>query len=112
MADAVSRSAPEAFDSVTVNVSSLSFSMSSSIEIEIVLLVVPAGLLVSWTGLSSLLQMAPVVVQVRWPGSVTVTASLPSGSTVISQLSLCPSLRWARVTSPLVTVNAWSRMSA
>ena len=42
MADAVPRSAPEAFDSVTVNVSSLSFSMSSSIETEIVLLVVPA----------------------------------------------------------------------
>ena len=39
----VPRSAPEAFDSVTVNVSSLSSSVSSAIETEIVLLVVPAS---------------------------------------------------------------------
>ena len=38
----VPRSAPAAFDSVTVNVSSLSFSTSFSIETEIVLLVSPA----------------------------------------------------------------------
>ena len=42
VADVVPRSAPEAFDRVTVKVSSLSFSMSSSIAIEIVLLVCPA----------------------------------------------------------------------
>ena len=39
----VPRSAPEAFDSVTVNVSSLSLSMSSSIATEIALLVSPAA---------------------------------------------------------------------
>ena len=38
----VPRSAPEALESVTVKVSSLSFSMSSSIATEIVLVVVPA----------------------------------------------------------------------
>ena len=42
MAVLVPRSAPEALDSVMVNVSSLSFSTSFSIETEIVLLVVPA----------------------------------------------------------------------
>ena len=42
VAVAVPRSAPEGFDSVTVNVSSLSFSMSFSIPTESVLLVVPA----------------------------------------------------------------------
>ena len=46
------------------------------------------GLLLSCTGLSSLVQMAAVVPQSRLPGSVTVTASLPHGVTVISQLSL------------------------
>ncbi len=41
-----------------------------------------------------------------------MTASLPDGSTVISQLSFRPLFRRARVTSPLVTVNAWSRIAA
>ena len=43
VAVAVPRSAPEAFDSVTVNVSSLSSSASSAIVTGIVLLVVPAS---------------------------------------------------------------------
>ena len=67
---------------------------------------VTEGLLVSWTGLSSFEQMAPCVPQVRLPGSVIITVSSPSGSTVISQRSLRPSTRDAPVTSPLVTVNA------
>ena len=70
------------------------------------------GLLLSCTGFSSLVQMAPVVPQSRLPGSVTVVASLPHGVTVISQLSFCPLLRRARVTSPFVTVNEWSRSVA
>ena len=64
------------------------------------------GLLLSSTGLSSFEQMAPWVPQARLPDSVTVTASSPSGSTVISQRSLRPSTRLAYVTSPFVTVNA------
>ena len=48
------------------------------------------GLLLSCTGLSSLLQMAPVVPQSRLPRSVIVTASLPDGSTVISQTVVLP----------------------
>ena len=52
------------------------------------------GLLLSRTGVSSLLQTAPVVEQARLPGSVTVTASLPSGSTVIVPPDRCgPSTR-------------------
>ena len=43
VAELVPRSAPEAFDSVTVNVSSLSSSASAAIATEIVLLVVPAS---------------------------------------------------------------------
>ena len=74
--------------------------------------IVADGLLLSWTGFSSLLQIAPVVEQARLPGSVIVTASLPSGSTVIVHRSLRPSTRWARVTSPLVTVNESSRSTA
>ena len=54
------------------------------------------GLLLSCTGLSSLVQMAAVVPQSRLPGSVTVTASLPHGVTVISQLSFRPLFRRAR----------------
>ena len=54
------------------------------------------GLLLSWTGWSSLVQMAAVVPQSRLPGSVTVSASLPHGVTVISQLSFRPLLRRAR----------------
>ena len=42
VAVAVPRSAPEALESVTVNVSSLSFSESSLIDTDTVLLVVPA----------------------------------------------------------------------
>ena len=70
------------------------------------------GLLLSCTGLSSLVQMAAVVPQSRLPGSVIVVASLPHGVTVISQLSFRPLLRRARVTLPFVTVNEWSRSVA
>ena len=41
-----------------------------------------------------------------------VTASSPSGSTVISQRSLRSLTRAAAVTSPSVTVKAWSRIAA
>ena len=73
---------------------------------------VAEGLLLSWTGLSSSEQMAPWLPQARLPGSVIVTASSPSGSTVISQRSLLPLTREAAVTSPFVAVNAWSRIAA
>ena len=69
------------------------------------------GLLLSWTGLASSEQMAPCVAQSRSPGSVIVTASFPSGSTVINQRSSRLLTRAAAVTSPLVTVNAWSRIA-
>ena len=49
--------------------------------------------------------MAPWVPQARLPGSVIVTASSPSGSTVISQRSLRPLTCAAPLTSPFVTVN-------
>ena len=43
----------------------------------------PTGCCSVWKGFSSFEQMAPVVPQPRFPGSVIVTASLPSGSMVI-----------------------------
>ena len=71
---------------------------------------VAVGLLVSCRGVSSLVQMAPAVLQDRWAGNVMTTSLSSSGSAVISQRSLRPSTRFAVSTSPLVTVNASSRM--
>ena len=55
-------------------------------------------------------QMAPRVVQSVVAGRVTVTLGLPDGRTLIShRLFLCRSSLRALVTSPPVTVKAWSR---
>ena len=67
------------------------------------------GLLLSGLGSSPRVHTAPAVPQARPPGSVIVTASPESGSTVISHRSWRPSTRRACVTSPPVTVNDSSR---
>ena len=67
------------------------------------------GLLVSGLGFSSRVHTAPVVPQARPPGSVMVTASRESGSTVISHRSWRPPTLRAREASPAVTVKESSR---
>lgn len=65
---------------------------------------VAGGLLLGRTELSSSERTAPVAAQARLPGSVIVTASLPSGSMVILQRSFRPLTSLAPVTSPLVSL--------
>ena len=60
--------------------------------------------------LPSLVQMAPWAAQSVVAGSATVTSEFEDGWTVISHLTLAGrSSRRALVTSPPVSVNAWSR---
>ena len=60
--------------------------------------------------LSSPVQMAPCASQSSVMGNTMVTLPLESGMTCISQRTFFPfSRRFALVTSPPVTVNAWSR---
>ena len=62
-------------------------------------------------GLRSWVQIAPWVVQSVVTGSTMVTGPLPSGRTWISQPTLLfGASRRALITSPPVTVKAWSRM--
>ena len=74
----------------------------------------PGPLTVSSTrldnGLPSSVQIAPWASQPSVTGRVMMTRPSPSGSTVIRQRTLLPFvIRLALVTSPPVTVKAWSR---
>ena len=59
-------------------------------------------------GLPSLVQTAPLSSQARSDARATETAVAALGLTVISQRSLRPFTRRARVTDPPVTSNEWS----